>query len=143
MTSLTVPDRGSRSGNLASERRRYQQRVGVLLETVTHGVENLERLRARGLRGRALAEHEADLLAARRELAALVDSRERNRVPAPDAEDACTGPRSRRTRPKPPWAPVHQMRMTPREEAKRRRSDVVTAPLHQPSCSEQLQSLPS
>ena len=81
MTTLTIPDRGSRSGNLVSERRRYQQQVAVLLETVTQGVEKLERLRARGLRGRALAEHEAELSAARRELAALVDSRERNRVP--------------------------------------------------------------
>ena len=115
MTTLTIPDRGSRSGNLASERRRYQQQVAVLLETVTHGVENLERLRARGLRGRALAEHEAELSAARRELAALVDGRERNRVPTRDTEDACAGPRSRRTRPKPTWAPVPQMRMTPRE----------------------------
>ena len=129
MTSLTIADRDSRSGKPVSERRRYQQQVAILLQTVTQGVEKLDRLRARGLRGRALAEHEAELSVARRELAALVDSRKRERVPTQSAEEACTGPRSKRTRPKPTWAPVPQMRMRPSEDAKRRRCDAATAPL--------------
>ena len=106
MTSLIIPDLGSRRGRLASERRRYQHQVAILLERVTQGVDKLERLRARGLRGRALAEHEAELSAARRELAALVDSRDRKTAVSQNTGDGRTLPAAKRTRPKPTWAPA-------------------------------------
>jgi hypothetical protein len=103
MTSLTITDPVS---SVLSERRRYQRQVAILLETVTQGVEKLERLRARGLRGRALAEHEAELSAARGELAAFVDRRERKTAPAENSGAAGTRPTIKRTRPKPTWAPA-------------------------------------
>jgi hypothetical protein len=108
MTSLTISDGGSRRASPPSERRRYQHQVATLLETVTQGVEKLERLRARGLRGRALAEHEAELSAARRELAAVVDSRERKTAPTLNSEHLRTRPAASPSRPKPTWAPVTQ-----------------------------------
>jgi len=61
---------------MAGERRHYQRQVAVLLEAISQGVERLERLRARGLRGRALTEPETELSVARRELAELIRGRE-------------------------------------------------------------------
>jgi len=61
---------------MTSERRRYQDQVAALLETIGQGVQKLERLRAHGVRGRGLLDDEAELAVARQTLAALVRSRE-------------------------------------------------------------------
>ena len=93
---------------MTSERRHYQRQVETLLETIRHGVEELERLRARGLRGRALAAPQAELSAARRALAELVSARERRSGPAspPIAADVSTERAPKRRRPAPAWTPA-------------------------------------
>jgi hypothetical protein len=94
---------------MTSERRRYQHDVEALLETIRHGVEELDGLRARGLRGRALAGHEAELAAVRSELAALVKGREPAAVPASTEAiplDPPMRPPPSRRRPGPAWTPA-------------------------------------
>ncbi len=61
---------------MTAERRRYQQEVANLLDRIRQGVERLERLRARGVRGPALADDEAELDRVRGELAAVVRKRQ-------------------------------------------------------------------
>jgi hypothetical protein len=57
---------------MTAERRRYQQQVASLLDQIGQGVERLEQLRARGLRGPALADDEAKVDRFRHELEAVV-----------------------------------------------------------------------
>ena len=59
---------GGRGGSVTAERRRYQQEVANLLDRIRQGVERLEGLRARGLRGPALADDQAELDRVRGEL---------------------------------------------------------------------------
>ncbi len=92
---------------MTDDRRHYQGQVETLLETIRHGVEELERLRARGLRGRALADPQAEVSAARRALAELVSARERRSSPtSPPVPDVSTQIPPRRRRPAPAWTPV-------------------------------------
>jgi hypothetical protein len=94
---------------MTSDRRRYQQEVANLLETISHGVQEFERLRARGLRGRTLAEHEAELATARRQLAMLIHTREHETAPtaAPAIpRDAPMQPPPNRRRPARAWTPA-------------------------------------
>ena len=94
---------------MTTERRHYQHQVTTLLETIRQGVEKLERLRARGLRGRALAEHEAELAAVRSELATLVSARELEHAPTPNPPippNTPTRTTTNRRRPAPAWTPA-------------------------------------
>ena len=98
--------RRPRESRTRSDRHRYQRQVATLLEAVTQGVEKLERLRARGLRGRALADHEAELSTARRELAALIESRQRGQVITHKAGKARTQPLPKHRRSSSTWEPA-------------------------------------
>ena len=51
------------------------QHVEQLLAQIRHGVGDLERMRARGVRGRPLAEREREVAAVRNELAHVVSGR--------------------------------------------------------------------
>jgi hypothetical protein len=57
---------------VSDARSRYQRQVGALLESIGARVAEINRLRGRGLRGRALAEHETALALLREQLAVLV-----------------------------------------------------------------------
>jgi len=96
---------------MTSERRHYQHQVTNLLQAISQNVEKIERLRARGLRGRAITEQEIELSVARRELAELVRARENERAsfPNPPApyEVPLAAPSNRR-RPAPAWAPAYR-----------------------------------
>lgn len=56
----------------AAVRRRHRDEVEALLEQIRDGVQDVLRLKARGLRGRALAERKQEIAGTRRRLAALV-----------------------------------------------------------------------
>lgn len=88
-------------------RRDYQHEVANLLQAISQGVARLERLRALGLRGRALAEQESELSATRHELAELVRVREHERAslqsPPPRDDAPPPAPSKCRQRPR-AWA---------------------------------------
>ena len=55
-----------------TDQHRYQRRVEALLDQIRDRVEELQRLKARGVRGRALIERKQELARTREQLAAVV-----------------------------------------------------------------------
>jgi hypothetical protein len=60
---------------MSNDRRRYQHEVARLLEAIRLAVTDLYRLRARGIGGRGLADHENELSKLRNNLATLISAR--------------------------------------------------------------------